>query len=158
MEYESAPERLPTDMHKRTGKNIPKEKREKAEQMLKDGQGASAIHRETGLARQTITAVKKDLEDNGGFELGTWKKQTASLYAEIVARGASRLREEICNIPAGQLPLTLAILTDKVMALQDAPAVVVEHRLKVSHDDINQMLKGEIIDLPPAKGLTGDTP
>jgi hypothetical protein len=44
------------------------------------------------------------------------------------------------------------------MALQDAPAVVVEHRLKVSHDDINQMLKGEIIDLPPAKGLTGDTP
>lgn len=157
MDYESAPDRLPTDMHKRNGRNIPKEKREKAEALLKDGIGTNAVTRETGISKPTVIAIKKDMEDNGGFELGTWKKQTASLYAEIVARGAGRLREEICNIPAGQLPLTLAILTDKVLALQDAPAVVVEHRLKVSHEDINQMLKGEVIDLPPSdsKGLTG---
>jgi hypothetical protein len=46
-------------------------------------------------------------------------------------------------------------MTNKVMSLQDAPMVVVEHRLRVSHNDINAMIKGEIIDLPnepePAK-------
>jgi hypothetical protein len=34
-------------------------------------------------------------------------------------------------------------MTNKVMSLQDAPTVVVEHRLRVSHEDINKMLKGE---------------
>lgn len=42
-------------------------------------------------------------------------------------------------------------MTDKVLALQDAPTVVVEHRLRVSHEDINAMIKGDIIDLPPPK-------
>ena len=71
--------------------------------------------------------------------------------SQIVSRGSTRLLEEIENIPAGQLPLAIAIMTDKVLALQDAPTVIVEHRLRVSHDDINAMLKGDIIDLPPAK-------
>jgi hypothetical protein len=69
--------------------------------------------------------------------------------AAIVAKGSTRLLAEIENIPPGQLPLALAIMTDKVLALQDAPAVIVEHRLRVSHEDINKMLKGDIIDLPP---------
>lgn len=42
-------------------------------------------------------------------------------------------------------------MTDKVLALQDAPTVVVEHRLRVSHEDINAMIKGDIIDLPPPR-------
>jgi hypothetical protein len=71
--------------------------------------------------------------------------------SQIVSRGSTRLLEEIENIPAGQLPLAIAIMTDKVLALQDAPTVVVEHRLRVSHEDINAMIKGDVIDLPPAK-------
>ena len=42
-------------------------------------------------------------------------------------------------------------LDPRVMALQDAPTVVVEHRLKVTHQDINKMLKGDIIDIVPIK-------
>lgn len=151
MDYESSPERLPTNMHKRNGRSLPKEKKEKVEELLKQGSGATAIQKETGVSRPTILAMRANMEDSGQFELGTWKKQTASIFSEIVASGAERLRDEIHNIPAGQLPLTLAILTDKVMSLQDAPTVVVEHRLKVSHEDINSMIKGEIIDLPPSK-------
>lgn len=71
--------------------------------------------------------------------------------AAIVAKGSTRLLAEIENIPPGQLPLALAIMTDKVLALQDAPAVVVEHRLRVSHDDINKMIRGEVIDVPASK-------
>jgi len=34
-------------------------------------------------------------------------------------------------------------MTDKVLALQDAPTTVVEHRLRISHEDINKILRGE---------------
>jgi hypothetical protein len=91
------------------------------------------------------------MEDNKEFSLGTWKKQTAMTLSQIVSKGGQRLLSEIDNIPAGQLPLAIAIMTDKVMALQDAPVVVVEHRLRVSHNDINAFLTGEVIDLQPTQ-------
>jgi hypothetical protein len=152
MDYESSPERLSTNpTHKRTGKNLPKETQEKVQEMLKDGSGASEINQVTGVNRTTVIAMRQNMESNSEFQLGTWKKQTATLMSQIVSRGSTRLLEEIENIPAGQLPLAIAIMTDKVLALQDAPTVIVEHRLRVSHEDINAMLKGDIIDLPPAK-------
>lgn len=152
MEYESSPERLSTNpTHKRSGKRLPKEKQDKVREMLQDGSGATEIRAVTGVDRSTVIGMRNHMENNSEFQLGTWKKQTASLMSQIVSRGSTRLLEEIQNIPAGQLPLAIAIMTDKVMQLQDAPAVVVEHRLRVSHDDINAMIKGEVIDIPPAK-------
>jgi hypothetical protein len=154
MDYESSPERLSTNpSHKRTGKRLPKETQEKVQEMLKDGSGAREINQATGVNRTTVIAMRQNMESNSEFQLGTWKKQTASLMSQIVSRGSTRLLEEIENIPAGQLPLAIAIMTDKVLALQDAPTVIVEHRLRVSHEDINSMLKGEVIDLPPAKEI-----
>ena len=153
MDYKSSPERLSTNPNiKVTGKKkVKPDKRQKIEEMLADGAGTNAIVAETGITKPTVIAIKKDLEDNSKFELGTWKKQTANLLSQIVTKGSSRLLTEIENIPAGQLPLAIAIMTDKVMSLQDAPTVVVEHRLRVSHDDINKALKGEVIDLPSPK-------
>jgi len=144
MEYESSPERLSTNPSIRcTGKEIPADKREKVKELLQDGVGTRAINAETGVSRPAIIAIKKDEEDAGKFDLGTWKKQTASLLSQVVSKGSTRLLAEIENIPAGQLPLAIAIMTDKVMALQDAPTIVVEHRLRISHEDINKMLKGD---------------
>jgi len=150
MEYESSKERLSTNPSIQvTGKKIAKEKREKVIELLKDGQGTTAVVEATGVSKPAVIAIKKDTEDNKGFELGTWKKQTATLLSQIVTRGSTRLLDEIENIPAGQLPLAIAIMVDKVQALQDAPTVIVEHRLRVSHEDINSMLKGDIIDIKP---------
>lgn len=152
MEYESSPERLSTNPSLRvTGKKVPKEKRDKTIELLKDGLGASAVSAQTGVSKPAVLAIRKDIEDHKGFDLGTWKKNTSALLSQIVSKGSHRLLEEIENIPAGQLPLAIAIMTDKVMALQDAPTVVVEHRLKVTHQDINKMLKGDIIDIVPIK-------
>lgn len=152
MEYESSKERLSTNPSERsTGKNLDKAKRTKVEAMLKDGAGTNAIVSEAGVNKHTVLAIRKNIEDGQGVELAKWKRETAMTLSQIVTRGSSRLMEEIENIPAGQLALTLAILTDKVMALQDAPTVIVEHRLKVSHEDINSMIKGEVIDIPPAE-------
>jgi hypothetical protein len=152
MEYESSKEPLPTNASRpNAGKGISKERREKVEELLKQGCGAVAIQEQTGVNRNAIIGIKKRLEHENGFESGSWKRNTARLMSQIVTRGSERLMTEIENIPAGQLPLAIAIMTDKVLALQDAPTVIVEHRLKVKHEDINAMLKGEIIDIPPAK-------
>ena len=150
MEYESSKERLSTNPSIQvTGKKVAKEKRDKVIELLKDGQGTSAVVEATGVSKATVLAIRKDTEDNKGFELGTWKKQTANLLSQIVTKGSTRLLDAIDDIPAGQLPLAIAIMVDKVAALQDAPTVIVEHRLRVSHEDINSMLKGDIIDIKP---------
>ena len=150
MEYESSKERLSTNPSLQvTGKKIAKEKRDKVVAALQAGQGTSAVVEATGVSKATVLALRKDTEDNKGFELGTWKKQTANLLSQIVTKGSTRLLDAIDDIPAGQLPLAIAIMVDKVAALQDAPTVIVEHRLRVSHEDINSMLKGDIIDIKP---------
>jgi len=150
MEYKSKSERLSTNPSQQTnGKKLPKEKQIKIKEMLLDGCGTNEINRQTGVCKPTIIAVRNELEDSKGFELSTWKKNTANLLSQIVTRGSTRLMSEIENIPAGQLPLAIAIMTDKVMSLQDAPVIVVEHRLRVSHNDINSMLNGDVIDITP---------
>ena len=154
MEYESSQERLSTNPSSRvTGKKVAKEKRDLTIELLKDGVGTNAVVAQTGLTKQTVIAIKKDTEDNKGFDLGSWKKNTSALLSQIVTKGSVRLLDAIEDIPAGQLPLAIAILVDKVAVLQDAPTVVVDHRLKVTHHDINKMLKGDIIDIPPDKVL-----
>lgn len=150
MEYESSKERLSTNPSERTtGKNMDKAKKAKVVELLKDGTGTNAVVAETGVTKHAVLAIRKGIEDGQGLQLSTWKKETALTLSQVVSRGSSRLLEEIENIPAGQLALTLAILTDKVLALQDAPTVIVEHRLKVSHEDINAMIRGEVIDIKP---------
>jgi IS30 family transposase len=157
MDYKSDPERLSTNPSKgrRVASKLDKDKKLKVKELLKEGVAIRAIEKETGVARTTVRGVRNEMEDNKEFNLGTWKKQTAMTLSQIVSKGGERLLSEIDNINPSQLPLAIAIMADKVMALQDAPTVVVEHRLRVSHNDINALIKGEVIDLPndPPKDL-----
>jgi IS30 family transposase len=157
MEYDSEPKRLPTDPNnEHTGTKLTDEQREAVHRLLADGVGTNEIAKRLGHSKHTILAIRRARDDaSGGLNLNSWKKATAATMAAIVAKGSTRLLTEIENIPPGQLPLALAIMTDKVLALQDAPAVVVEHRLRVSHEDINKMLKGDVIDIPPADPKEG---
>ena len=70
---------------------------------------------------------------------------------QAAARMGQRLVEEVADLPVGQLPLAIAILTDKALALNDQPTNVTEHRLRISHDSLNELLNGQVIDLPPEK-------
>lgn len=147
MDFESKKDRINSNPYSGcSGKTVPQEKKQIVVDMTMAGKPMHEIQGETGLSRPTINAIQRNESDK--FDLGQWKKKTTDVMSQIVARGSERLLSEIDNIPAGQLPLTIAILTDKIMALQDAPTVVVEHRLRVSHDDINAMVKGEVIDVP----------
>lgn len=150
MDYESSQEPLPTNHTKpNAGKRLSPEKIKQIEDLLKAGHGVTSIQEQLKVSNNSVIGIKQRLDQQGAFESGSWKKNTARLMQQIVTRGSERLMTEIDNIPAGQLPLAIAIMTDKAMALQDAPSVIVEHRLKVSHQDINAMLKGEIIDVTP---------
>jgi hypothetical protein len=60
-----------------------------------------------------------------------------------------RLINEIPNLSPNQLPLAIAIITDKALALNDQPTTITEQRLRISHEDLDKMLKGEIIDITP---------
>jgi hypothetical protein len=155
MDYKSDPERLSTNPSKgrRVASKLDKDKKAKVKELLQDGTALRAIEKETGIARTTIRGVRNEMEDNKEFNLGTWKKQTAMTLSQIVSKGGERLLSEIDNISPAQLPLAIAIMADKVLSLQDAPTVVVEHRLRVTHNDINALIKGEVIDIPstPAK-------
>lgn len=150
MEYESSKEPLPTNHTKpNAGTNINQEIVKRVEECLKQGMSADATANETGICKNSVLGIRSRMERDGKFEFGTWKKNTARIMQDIVSRGSERLLDEIENIPASSLPLAIAIMTDKAMALQDAPSVVVEHRLKVSHHDINALIKGETIDVTP---------
>lgn len=150
MEYESSKERLSTNPSLKTnGKRIAKEKKQKVAELLKDGMGATNVSEIAGVSKPTVLAIRNEIEDEGGFKLQTWKKNTANTLSQIVARGSTRLLSEIENIPAGQLPIAIAILTDKCLALAEQPTTIVEHRLRVSHADINSLIRGEIIDVTP---------
>lgn len=150
MDYKSDPERLSTNPSKgrRIASKLDKDKKTKVKELLQNGTALRAIEKETGIPRTTIRGVRNEMEDNKEFNLGTWKKQTAMTLSQIVSKGGERLLSEIDNISPASLPLAIAIMADKVMALQDAPTIVVEHRLRVSHNDINAMIKGEVIDIP----------
>lgn len=149
MEYKSDKERLSTNPSsgRRVASKLDPEKKKKVKSLLKDGVSTRTIQKNTGVARTTIKGVRNEMEDNNEFQLGNWKKQTASTLAKFVSAGSTRLLSEIDNIPVGQLPLAIAIMTDKIMGLQDAPTTIVEHRLKISHEEINTLITGAIIDV-----------
>lgn len=137
------------------GNKIPQDKKDLVIKLYASGKTNEQVAKESGVSKPVCIAIKKQAA-SGGLDVAEWKRQVSAMFAGIVHKGAERLMIDIDNIPAGQLPLALAILTDKILALQDAPQTIIEHRLKVSHEDINKMLKGEVIDVTPKKIDTND--
>jgi hypothetical protein len=147
MEYKSKEELLSTNpTGEVTGTGIDPEKRKKVVELLLQGKTNDEVSQEAGVSKPVVIAIKKH-ETANGFSINEWKRGISTALASIVSKGAERLSVEIEKIPAGQLPLAIAILTDKILALQDAPTTIIEHRLRVSHEDINKMIKGEVVDI-----------
>lgn len=150
MDYEPKQEPIRTDVGSRhTGSKIPPEKRAEIEKRLKGGEGLVAVAKAVGSSEHTVTAIRNDL--GGTLELNAWKKSHRNNLMQAAAKMGQRLVEEVGDLPVGQLPLAIAILTDKALALNDQPTNVTEHRLRISHDSLNELLNGQVIDLPPEK-------
>jgi hypothetical protein len=150
MEYESKYERVKSDNKEGKQEKLDPEKRQKIEWMTQEGHTQKEIAEEVKVSSHTVVAVRQQMGDSD-IDIGSYKKQTADLFKKIVMKGAHRLNTEIDDIPIGMMPVSLAILIDKIAVLQDQPTVIVENRLKISHEHLNKMLEGEIIDLPDEK-------
>jgi hypothetical protein len=149
MEYESKYERVKNDKKSTTLEKLPKAKKDEIVWLTDKGHTQKEIEEKVGVSSHTVVAVRQDMGDSS-LDLGTYKKKTSDQFKSIIKKGAHRLDSEIDKLPISQMPLALAILIDKVQTLNDQPVVVTEHRLKVRHEDINRIISGEVIDLPPS--------
>ena len=148
MEFKSKQEIISKDQtQNHTGERLPEELRERIKQMLAEGASQRKIQAETGVSAHTVVGIRKSmpaLDEKG------WKKEVVEKLRSVVSRGASRLSDEIDDIPITAMPVSLGILIDKINVLNDQPTAVVEHRMRITHDEINNILMDiEIISETP---------
>ncbi len=152
MEFKSKQEIISNDQtQNHTGERLPEELQNKIKQMIADGASQRKIQAETGVSAHTVVGIRKSmpaLDEKG------WKKEVVEKLRNVVSRGASRLSDEIDDIPITAMPVSLGILIDKINVLNDQPTAVVEHRMRITHDEINNiLLNAEIIsDTPLTSG------
>lgn len=156
MEYQPNNENLA-----KPAKTLPKSTTKVIENLLKEGKTCEETAKLAEVRKQTVVDIRKQMEQEGKFELGSWKKEVSNLLGEFALKGAKRLVDEIDTMPIGQVTMAVAIAVDKVSQLTDAPAVKVEARLKISQDDLNKAFglnakPIEIIEVESKKTLDGD--
>lgn len=151
MEFKSKQEIISNDQtQNHTGERLPEELRERIKQMLADGASQRKIQQETGVSAHTVVGIRKSMP---AMDEKGWKKEVVEKLRNVVSRGASRLSDEIDDIPITAMPVSLGILIDKINVLNDQPTAVVEHRMRITHDEINNiLLDAEIISETPLTG------
>ena len=150
MDYQANKERLNDPV-----KNVPSPVKKIAEKLIIEGKSCEETAKLVSLRKSTVVSIRQQMESDGKLELGSWKREVAGLLGEFVQKGATRLLDNVENIPVGQLPMALAIAIDKVRDLADAPTVRIETRLRITQDELNSAFavdgignKGKVIDIP----------
>lgn len=136
-------------------KSVPSPVKKIAEKLIIEGKSCEETAKLVSLRKSTVVSIRQQMEADGKLELGSWKREVAGLLGEFVQKGATRLLENVENIPVGQLPMALAIAIDKVRDLADAPTVRIETRLRITQDELNSAFAvdgkenhGKVIDVP----------
>lgn len=136
-------------------KNVPSPVKKIAEKLIIEGKSCEETAKLVSLRKSTVVSIRQQMEADGKLELGSWKREVAGLLGEFVQKGATRLLDNVENIPVGQLPMALAIAIDKVRDLADAPTVRIETRLRITQDELNSAFAvdgkekhGKVIDVP----------
>jgi len=137
-------ERFKTKQGRNTGQNLPEEVRLAVIKDLKEGLGVRVVSEKYGVSTHAVTALRNSAEDaDSEFNIAAWKKTTANTLSHFVSKGSKRLVDEVDNIPLASLPIAIAVAVDKIAALHDQPQTVVEHRLKIDHEQVTDLLKRE---------------
>lgn len=132
--------KLKTDSTPSTGEKVPEDVKQSVLAALRSGTGMVAVAQEHGLSTHTVSAIRDKAEDaDPSFNLTAWKKSTAATLSRFVSKGATKLEEQVEQIPLANLPIAIAIAIDKIQALHDQPQTVVEHRLRVDHQSVNSL-------------------
>lgn len=138
--------KLRTESTPSTGEKVPEEIKKSVLEALRSGTGMVAVANEHGLSTHTVAAIRDKAEENDpSFNLAAWKKSTAATLSRFVSKGATKLEEQVEQIPLASLPIAIAIAIDKIQALHDQPQTVVEHRLRVDHQSVNSLFEANNI-------------
>lgn len=138
--------KLKTESTPSTGEKVPEEIKKSVLEALRSGTGMVAVANEHGLSTHTVAAIRDKAEENDpSFNLAAWKKSTAATLSRFVSKGATKLEEQVEQIPLASLPIAIAIAIDKIQALHDQPQTVVEHRLRVDHQSVNSLFDANAI-------------
>ena len=131
------------EARKYTAEKIPQDTQDKVIAALSEGtRGVADVASEFGLSTHSVSQIRTLAEDkNPAFNIKRWKSQTAATLAHFTTRGADRLVREVDKIPLQSLAVSVAIAIDKIQMMSDAPATVVEHRLRVDHGGVEHMMK-----------------
>ncbi len=134
----------PSSQHKAS--KVPKERKDKAEALLREGKPILEIAKETKMSPNNVMAVKRSMPESTGLQ-DEFKATTVRNLKNFVQQASRKLVDELDNLHVSQIPIAMGIAIDKIQTLQDQPQSVVEHRFSISHDTINKLLteRGEAL-------------
>lgn len=124
---------------------------------LRAGMGVTPASKKHHASTHVVTALRRQDDEERSVDVPAWKRHTAASLARFVAQGSERLVQEVANIPLGQLPVAVAIAIDKINALHDQPQTVVEHRLRVSQEQISAMILDGCVTVDPLPVVVAPT-
>lgn len=115
--------------------------------MLSRGETKQSIVRACGIQLQALTRMAwrhKDTLETKKKEASREFAMTAEMAKDALQQRLSNLMEDndmLNGVSPDKLALTVAIMTDKAMALSGMAGVVIEHRRGASIDDARNMIK-----------------
>ena len=133
------------------------ERRQQVEQLLRDGTPVAEVAKQAKMSPNNVTAIKKAMPESTGLQ-DEFKATTVRNLKAFVQRASQKLVDELDNLHVSQVPIAMGIAIDKIQTLQDQPQAVVEHRLSISHDALDKLLKsrGEGVKKSEQGGLVID--
>jgi hypothetical protein len=121
-------------------KPIPAKKRKRLEMLLMEGKSTKDAAFLVETKRQDATVVKRELEAEGKLDLPKVKKEIAENLASFAVSASKRLRDEVGDMPIGKLAIDTAIAIDKLRDLAEGQTILVEKRMVITQDEINNLL------------------
>lgn len=121
-------------------KQIPDDKRKRLEMLLMDGKNTKDAAFIVQTRKADAVAVRQQLEAEGKLDVAKVKKQIAENLSRFAIRASERLANEVDDMSPGRLAIDTAIAIDKLRDLAEGQQVVVERKITISQDEINNLL------------------
>lgn len=121
-------------------KSIPSDKRKRLEMLLMEGKTTKDAAFIVQTKKADAVAVRQQLESDGKLDIAKVKRQVAENLSKFAIRASERLAEEVDEMSIGRLAIDTAIAIDKLRDLAEGQQVVVERKIIISQDEINNLL------------------
>lgn len=121
-------------------KDIPEDKRKRLEMLLMEGKNTKDAAFIVQTRKADAVAVRQQLEAEGKLDIAKVKRQIAENLSRFAIKASERLANEVDDMSPGRLAIDTAIAIDKLRDLAEGQQVVVERKITISQDEINNLL------------------